>query len=64
MGTAIYEKDDNLVEEYTSNQRTFYILSNIDSTTAAWSDAQSLEVTISGNISKDEIISIIDSIGG
>lgn len=64
MGNAIYEKDDNLVEEYTSNQRTFYIMSNIDSTTAAWSDAQSLEVTISGNISKDEIISIIDSIGG
>lgn len=64
LENASFEKDGNLVEEYTSNGRTFYILSNIDSITATWSDASSLIMAISGNLSKDEIISIIDSLGG
>lgn len=64
IGSISFEKDDNLVEEYTSNGRTFYILSNIDSTTATWSDGQSLVVVISGSIPQDEILAIIDSMGG
>jgi hypothetical protein len=61
--TPTFEKDDMSVEQYTSGQKTFYILYNIDTVTATWADGTLMEV-ISGNLSIDEFKNIIDSIGG
>lgn len=58
-----YEKDDTPMEVYESNGRSFYIMSNIDTLTATWSDG-TLVVTIGGQLTRDEIKGIIDSIGG
>lgn len=58
-----YEKDDTPMEVYESNGRSFYIMSNIDTLTATWSDG-SLVVAIGGQLTRDEIKGIIDSIGG
>lgn len=59
-----FEKDKERVEEYANGQRAFYILSNLDNTTATWSDANSLLVCISGLISVEDTKAIIDSMGG
>lgn len=58
-----FEKDNSVVEQYTSGQKTFYILSNDDTVTATWSDGLLVE-SISGNLTMEEIKTIIDSIGG
>lgn len=58
-----FEKDAENVEQYSNNQQTFYILSNVDTITATWSDGLLVE-QITGNISDKDIKKIIDSIGG
>lgn len=58
-----FEKDDTSVEKYQSNGRLFYIMSNIDTYTATWSNGKIVE-TISGQVTLDEIKEIVDSIGG
>ncbi len=63
METVWYEKDETPPELYTKNDRTFYILSNIDTMTAVYSDGP-LAITIGGSLSVDEMKQIIDSIGG
>lgn len=63
IGTLPFEKDATDVEPYTSNGRTFYIMSNVNTNTAAWSD-ENLVTTIRGKLSVEEIKTIIDSIGG
>ena len=60
---AAYQKDTTPVEEYIQNGRRFYILSNINSTSAVWTDGNLVE-TIMGRLSVEEIKTIIDSIGG
>lgn len=63
LGEMTYEKDGTLVETYTSGERTFYILANLeDITWAVWSDG-GLEESIHGELSVEEIKQIIDSIG-
>lgn len=57
-----FEKDTTTVEEYTSGAKTFYILSNMDTVTATYSEGLMVE-QLSGNLSLDEIKAIIDSIG-
>ncbi len=57
-----FEKDATSVEEYMSNSKLFYILSNIDTLTAAWSDGEFV-VMIGGNLMLDDLKAIIDSIG-
>ena len=64
MKDLFYEKDDASVEEYVSGERIFYIFSNLESTTAIWSDGEALTMSIFGNISVDELKNMIDSIGG
>lgn len=59
----VFEKDDGPVEQYQSNGRMFYIMSNLNTMTAAWSDGD-LVVTIAGRLNTQEIKQIIDSIGG
>jgi hypothetical protein len=59
-----FEKDGATVEDYTTGEKTFYIMSNMDTTTATWSDGNSLVLSITGNISDVNIKIMIDSIGG
>lgn len=59
-----FEKDESTFEEYVSGDGLFYILSNLDSTSALWSDGEMYTIHILGDISTDEIKAIIDSIGG
>lgn len=59
-----FEKDGAPVQEYTSGGKTFYIMSNLDTTTATWSDGNLLVLNITGNLSEDTIKIMIDSIGG
>lgn len=58
-----FEKDNSQVTLYQSKEQTFYIMSNLDTMTATWSDGTLVE-TISGQLEMDEITTIIDSIGG
>lgn len=61
--TLVIEKDDTNVCSYESNGKTFYIMSDMEYLTATWTDGTFVE-TISGQLSMDEIKTIIDSIGG
>lgn len=63
MSSFTFEKDDSPVELYTSGGRTFFIMSNLDTMTAAWTDGRTM-ITIAGSLTKDELKSMIDSIGG
>lgn len=58
------EKDSDTIEEFVSHGRKFFILSNLDSAKATWSDGQSLMVSLWGNLSADDMREIISSIGG
>lgn len=63
LGSKTYEKDDTLVEVYTSEKRSFYIFANFRNTTwATWSDGDFV-LNIRGSLSVDDIKEIIDSIG-
>ena len=59
-----YEKDSIDAEPFVSHKRQFYILPNEGDTTATWSDGQSLLINIWGNVSTEEMMNIISSIGG
>lgn len=48
---------------YTSNSRVFYIFKNADRWVGCWSDSD-YRITISGVSTEDQLVSIIDSIGG
>lgn len=59
----IYEKDDKPIERYTSSDRTFYLMSNINTVTGTWAE-NDIVMTIGGQLSMEELKSMIDSIGG
>ena len=59
-----YQKDSNNVETFISHERKFYIFTNLERTVATWSDGQSLIIGIWGNVSTEEMMDIISSIGG
>lgn len=60
-----FERQPSIVEELTFYGKTFAISKNGDSDlwTAAWSDG-SLVLQITGNVSRDNLIKIINSFGG
>lgn len=60
--SLVYEKDGDEVEVYQRGEKTFYIFSNQDTTTAAWSDG-AFVVTVSGQLTRDEIKTIVDFMG-
>lgn len=62
MEQMIFEKDNLSVETYVTNSKTFYIFSNLGTTTATWADGVLTE-KIWGNISMKDIKAILDSIG-
>lgn len=57
-----FEKDSGDVEQYSNGVQTFYIMSNIDTLTATWSNGH-ICISIIGKISNEEVKKIIDSIG-
>ena len=59
-----FEKDDSNIRMHNAKERTFYIISNLDTITATWSDGNLLVLSITGNLSEDDIEGMIDSIGG
>lgn len=59
----IFEKDSEDVEVYSSGGKMFYIMSNLNTYQAVWSNDGLFE-SIAGDLSVDEIKRIIDSIGG
>ncbi len=61
---ASYEKDISEATPYTSGSRLFYMFENQDTTVALWSDGERLSIDIHGEISTDDMKSILDSIGG
>lgn len=63
LSNTLFEKDGEDAEQYSNSFQTFYVLSNIDTVVATWSDDLLME-QISGEISEKELKSIIDSIGG
>lgn len=58
-----FEKDTDPMGTYTSHNRTFYIMSNVNSITAVWA-GDDLVVNISGTLSVDEVKKMINSMGG
>ena len=63
VSSRIFEKDSQEIETYTSNEKTFYLVKNLDSQFAVWAN-DSICVEISGTLSNEELKMIIDSIGG
>lgn len=59
--TGTFEKDDTPVEEYVHNGQVFYILSNMDTLTATTYNGEFMTM-ICGDLSREEIKAIIDSI--
>lgn len=58
-----FEKDDPSAEAYTSRGKTFYIFSNTDFVAATWAK-EALSESIWGDLSVEDVKTIIDSIGG
>lgn len=58
-----FEQDESFRETYPSNSKCFYIFANDDYFMATWSDSTTMQ-TILGELSVEELKSIIDSIGG
>lgn len=58
---SYYEKDDTPVEIYTKDNVNFYIMKNIDDIVVVWK-VDNFECQLSGTISREEIMKIIDSI--
>lgn len=63
LSSYIIEKSGEDVETLKSHGKQFYLLTNEDTITATWSDGHILE-SISGNLSKEDLLQIIKSIGG
>lgn len=58
---TIYEKDENTVIQYKKGGAIYYIISNINTAQAIWTDDSTI-YTISGQLTKTEIEKMIDSI--
>ena len=56
-----YEKDDTPLETYTKDNINFYIMKNIDDIVVVWK-VDNFECQLSGTISREEFMKIIDSI--
>lgn len=63
FATWPFEKDEEPVELYTANGKAFYIFSNLNTKVALWGE-DLLQFKIIGNLSVEEMKSIIDSMGG
>lgn len=62
-GLVVEKNDKDGVEMYTVNEKIFYIMLNNPGYTGTWTDGELL-IVIGGDLSKDEVKEIINSIGG
>ena len=63
ISSIVFEKDGQPVTEYLKNKKLFYIMTDKEYRTAAWSDNH-VVISLSGPLSEETIKTIIDSIGG
>lgn len=61
LGTVVYQKEDIAPAEYTVNNIVHYIIENVDSIQAVWY-TEDYSIAIAGNVTKEEMIEIINSI--
>lgn len=61
ISNTVFEKDSQSVIEYVGSNKLFYIMSNNNTKTAAWSDGQ-LVISMSGPLTEEAIKKMIDSI--
>ena len=61
FSSSIFEKDGSSVIEYTKNGIVHYIMSNVNVRVAAWVNG-TCECSITGPLTEQEMITIIDSI--
>lgn len=59
--TTIYEKDSTAVIIYQNNGIDFYIINNLDTISAIWRH-DSFECQISGNINRDDLLKMVQSV--
>lgn len=64
MDFTDYEKRRGDAVPHMNGKQLFYVYGNTDSTVATWSDGNTFIIMINGQISTDNMKSIIDSIGG
>jgi hypothetical protein len=58
-GTALYEKDENPVTEYVIDGVTYYLMTNLSRQVAVWQNGV-YDCSITGDISREELIKIVD----
>lgn len=63
INNRAYETDGQLTEEYLSHNRRYFIFSNENYFMATWSNSTTV-LTIYGDLTAEELKSIVDSIGG
>ena len=61
LGTAVYQKEESLAEEYLAGGTIHYIFTNTNNILAVW-NTESYSVVIAGNILQEEMKKIIDSV--
>ncbi len=59
-----YEKNTGNAIVHSNGNQLFYIFENRDATVATWSDGREFSIEIHGEISTDDMKSIIESLGG
>lgn len=59
-----YEKDPSIVTSYTNGHQLFYIFENLERNTAIWSNGKNISIGIHGQLSVEDMKSILNSIGG
>ncbi len=62
--TDRYEKDIGNAIEYSNGSQLFYIFENQDAAVATWSDGREFTIEIHGEISTDDMKTMIESLGG
>jgi len=63
IGDRVFESDAIIQEEYLSHSKIWHIISNEDYLMATWSDSFTMQ-SVFGELSIEDIKSIVDSIGG
>lgn len=63
ISSIVFEKDNQPVIEYLSNNKLFYVMSDTVYKTAAWSDGR-IVISLSGPVTEESMKKAIDSIGG
>ena len=63
IDSTLSERDSAFFEEYLSNGKLFYLFSNAEYMKGIWSDGRTI-LSIRGNLSVQELKTMIDSIGG